>query len=119
MASGQVFIIDNAGDNSYYQTSREFLSNPIKVDMLKVLLDNEDQIYNNIQIRNKKSFGSEWNREIQLKNYQSALDKTNLIVDVPISPPITIDGNTYFRVTLEADSEMILIFYFDQSEVVI
>lgn len=109
-------ILNNSGNDKYAQASREFLSNPITVDMMKVILDNEDQLNNIIQLRNEKSFGSEWNRDISLKNYTNAINKTNLILDIPLNPPITLDGETYFSTSLAANTEMVLLFYYDQPE---
>lgn len=106
-------ILNNSGNDKYAQTARDFLSNPVTVTALKIVLDNENQLSNNISIRNEKSFGSEWNRDISLRNYTNAINKTNLILDIPLNPPITLDGDTYFSTSLEANTEMDLLFYYD------
>jgi hypothetical protein len=110
-------ILDNVGNNIYSQNSREYLTNPIKVDLMKVLLSTAEQIYNVIKIRNAKSVGTQSNRDISLQNYIGAMDKTNLIVDVPLDPPIILDGQTSFQTLLAANSEMDLLFYFDQTDI--
>ena len=45
------------------------------------------------------------------------MDKDSLIIDVPLNPPILLDGQTYFETELEANSEMDLLFYFEQVEI--
>lgn len=121
MADGVVIILDNTGDDAYKQSAREFLTNPILTDFMRVILDNADQINNVIKVRNVKSFGSESNRDISLRNYADAKNYTNMttnpILDVPLNPPILLDGQTYFETDLEALSEMDLLFYFEQQEV--
>jgi hypothetical protein len=85
--------------------------------MLRVLLADETQIDNIIHVRNSKSFGSTSNRDISLRNFIKSTDLSNLIIDIPLSPPILLDGQTYFETDLEANSEMDLMFYFDQEEI--
>ena len=114
---GTVIILDNTGDDNYKQSAREFLANPILTDLMRVLLDNTNQIDNIIKVRNTKSFGGESNRDISLRNFANAKDYTNLILEVPLSPPVLLDGQTYFETELEPNSEMDLLFYFDQAEV--
>jgi len=117
---GTVIILDNAGDDAYKQSAIEFLTNPILTDFMRVILDNANQINNIIKVRNSKSFGSESNRDISLRNYSDAKNYTNMtanpILDVPLNPPIQLDGQTYFETGLEANSEMDLLFYFEQNE---
>ena len=110
-------ILDNVGNDKYTMASREFITNPILTDHMKVILSNTDQLGNLINVRNEKSFGSQHNRDISLRNYTSALDKTNLIVDVPINPPLLLDGQTYFETAIEPFSEIDLLFFFDQAEI--
>lgn len=117
MADGVVIILDSVGDDAYKQSAREFLTSPIKADMLRVLLDNTTQINNNIHVRNSKSFGSTSNRDISLRNFIKSTDLSSLIIDIPLNPPILLDGQTYFETELEANSEMNLMFYFDQEEI--
>lgn len=118
---GTVIILDNSGDNAYKQSAREFLTNPILTDFMRVILDNAAQINNIIKVRNVKSFGSESNRDISLRNFADAKNYTNMtanpILDVPLNPPILLDGQTYFETELEANSEMNILFYFDQAEI--
>lgn len=110
-------ILDNSGNDVYVQTSREYLTSPIKADMMRILIDNTSQIGNIIKIRNKKSVGTESNRDISLSKYVSAMDKTNLVIDVPLDPPLVLDGQTSFQTTIEANSEVIFMFYFDQADI--
>ena len=117
MAEGTVIILDNAGDDVYSQSSREYLTNPITTDKIRIFLENASQLDNIIKIRNSKSFGSESNRDISLKQFVSAMDKTNLIVDINLYPPVKLDGQTYFQTDLEPASEIKILFYFDQMEV--
>jgi hypothetical protein len=114
---GTVIILDNTGDTSYKQSSREFLSNPILTDFMKVILTTSDQMNNNIKVRNVSSFGGQSNRDISLRNYADAKTFNNLILEVPLDPPILLDGQTYFETDLEPFSEMDLLFYFDQEEI--
>jgi hypothetical protein len=116
MTDGTVIILDNSGDDSYRQSSREYLTNPIRTDRIKILLTNTAQLDNLFKIRNFKSFGSESNRDISLKQFISALDKTNLIIDIKLDPPIILDGQTYFQTDIEPNSEIDLVFEFDQVE---
>lgn len=109
-------ILDMIGNDKYAQAAREFITNPILTDHMKVFLASTAQLDNIIKVRNEKSFGSQSNRDISLKSFVSAMDKTNLIVDVPINPPILLDGQTYFQTMIEPNSEIDLLFFFDQQE---
>lgn len=117
MALGTPIKLNNQGDSIYAQTAREFLTSPIKTDMMRVILANEAQINNNIKIRNSSSFGSQSNRDISLRNFISAMNRTNLIVDIKLSPPVVLDGQTYFQTDIEANSEIDLLFYFEQKDI--
>lgn len=108
-------ILNNAGNDIYNQNSREYLSNPIRVEIMRILLNNINQINNVIKIRNEKSVGTQSNRDISLSKYIGAMDKTNLIIDIPLDPPLLLDGQTFFQTELAANSEMDLLFYFDQA----
>jgi|WetSurMetagenome_2_1015567.scaffolds.fasta_scaffold185872_2 hypothetical protein len=116
MATEVAIILDNVGNDIYAQASREFLTNPVRVDLMKILLNNASQISDIIKIRNYKSFGSESNRDISLRQYISAMDKTNLIIEVPLNPPLILDGQTYFQLVIEANTEVDFLFYYDQVE---
>lgn len=112
-----IIIENNTGNDLYLQSQREFLTNPIISDLMLVILDKASQINNTIKIRNDKSVGSQSNRDISLQNFISAMDKTNLIIKVPLNPPLILDGMTSFRTTIEANSEIKIMFYYDQAEV--
>ena len=114
---GTVIILDNSGDDNYLQSAREFLASPIRVDMMRLLLSTATQIGNVIKIRNQKSVGTLTNRDISLSKYISATNKTNLIVDIPLDPPIVLDGQTSFQVVLAANSQLDILFYFNQTEI--
>ena len=114
---GTVIILDNSGDDNYLQSAREFLASPIRVDMMRLLLSTATQIGNVIKIRNQKSVGTLTNRDISLSKYISATNKTNLIVDIPLNPPIVLDGQTSFQVVLAANSQLDILFYFNQTEI--
>ena len=114
MANDVAIILDNQGNNIYAQAAREYITSPITVNMMRVILFSEAQINNVIKIRNSKSYGSKSNRDISLLNFISAMDHSNLIIDVPLSPKIILDGQTYFQTDIEANSEIDLLFYFDQ-----
>jgi hypothetical protein len=111
-------LLDNSGNDVYSMASLEFLTNPIRTDLMKVLLGSTAQLENIIKIRNFTSFGSESNRDISLKKFISALDKTNLIVDVILNPPVILDGQTYFQTDIEPNSELGLLFFYDQFDLV-
>ena len=99
-------ILNNSGNNVYAQTARELLTSPVAVDFLRVLLSNPGQINNTIKIRNSKSVGSASNRDVQLQNYVLATNKTNQVIDIPVIPPLVLDGQTYFETVLEGNTEI-------------
>lgn len=109
-------ILNNIGNNTYIQSAREFLVSPIKVIMMRVILNSEEQINNILKIRNSKSVGTQSNRDISLFQYIDALNKTNLIMDIMLDPPLILDGQTSFQITIEPYNEIDLLFYFDQSD---
>jgi hypothetical protein len=109
-------ILNNSGNDVYAQTSREFLASPVKAILMRVLLSNTAQIGNIIKIRNSKSFGSQSNRDISLSNFISVMDKTNLIIDIPLDPPVILDGQTSFQTVIEANSDIYFLFYINQSD---
>jgi hypothetical protein len=110
-------LYNNTGNNIYSQVGRDFLTSPIRTFRMRVLLSNEEQIDKLIVIRSGTSFGSQFNRNISLRDYISAMDKTNLIIDIPLDPALVIDGETYFQVELAPNSEIDFLFYFDQVKI--
>ena len=110
-------ILNNSGNNIYAQTARELLNSPVAVDFMRVLLSNPSQIANTIKIRNSKSVGSASNRDVMLQNYINATNKTNEVIDIPLNPPLVLDGQTYFETVLEGNSEIHLMFFFDQNDI--
>lgn len=117
MADGVAIVLDNKGDSTYAQSAREFLTNPISADMVRVMLTNYNQASSIIKVRNTKSIGTHSNRDVSLKNFINAMNRTSLIIDVPLYPPISLDGQTYFETEIEANSQIDLIFYCDQEEI--
>lgn len=111
------YTLDNTGNDVYSQTLREYLTSPIKADMMRILLQSTSQIGNLIKIRNQKSVGTASNRDISLGKYVSAMDKTNLIIDIPLDPPLILDGQTSFQTVIQPNSEVIFMFYFDQANI--
>jgi hypothetical protein len=116
MADQVAILTNNTGNNIYAQAGREFLTNPIKATSLKILVDNDAQISDNIKIRNYRSSGGESNRDISLRRYISATDKNARIIDVVLDPPVILDGQTYFELSIEPGSEVDFLFYFEQAE---
>jgi hypothetical protein len=107
-------ILDNVGNNIYAQTAREFLTNPILASRVRIILSTAAQLNNTIKIIHDVSEGQKFNKEISVRNYISAKNSTNLIIDVPLDPPLVLDGKTYFQTDIEAGCEIDLLFYCDQ-----
>jgi hypothetical protein len=110
---GVSVILNNSGDNTYQQSAREFLTSPITASFMRIILSTEEQLDNTIKIRNSKSEGGGSNRDISIRNYVSAKNKSNLIIEVPLSPPVYLDGQTYFETILSPSSEMDILFFVD------
>lgn len=110
-------ILNNSGNNVYAQSAREFLTSPVKVDVMRILLNNVNQLNNVLKIRNSKSVGTQSNRDISLYQYINAMNKTNMIVDIVLDPPIILDGNTSFQIPIEGNTEIDLLFYVIQSDI--
>jgi hypothetical protein len=113
----EVIILNNAGNNTYAQVAREWLTSPVRADMLRILLSTPDQLNNVLKIRNSTSTGGGSNRDISIGNYVNAKNKSNLIIEVPLDPPVILNGQTYFQTDIEPNSEINLMFYFDQVEI--
>jgi hypothetical protein len=110
-------ILDNVGNDVYAQTAREYLTSPIVADFMRIVLSTANQLNNIIRIRNSKSVGSASNRDISIGSYVKAGESTNLIIEIPLSQPLILDGQTYFQTVLEPNSEMDILFYFDEQEI--
>jgi hypothetical protein len=116
---GVGIILNNTGDNIYAQSARDFLINPIKVRKMRFFLTDGSLVMNIVQIRNSKSIGAQWNRDISLQNYIDVIkNSTNMIIDIPLDPPLIIDGQTYINVMLPSASEMDIMFYYLQTDVI-
>jgi hypothetical protein len=110
-------ILDNQGDGTYSQSAKEFLNSPIVACLLRIILSTPAQLSNIIYINNDSSLGTRHNRAISIGNYVSAKNSTNLIIDVPLDPPVILNGKTYFKTDVAANSEIDLLFYFDQADI--
>jgi hypothetical protein len=110
-------ILDNQGDGNYMQSAREFLTSPIMTDLLKIILSTPAQLSNIVYIKNDSSLGYHHNRTISIGSFVSAKGSTNLIIDVPLDPPVILNGKTYFQTDVAANSEIDLMFYYDQAEI--
>ena len=110
-------ILDNQGDGNYFQNAREFLNSPIVATLLKIVLSTPAQISNILYVNNDSSLGTRHNRTISIGNYVSAKGSTNLIIDVPLDPPVILNGKTYFKTDVAANSEIDLMFYYDQADI--
>jgi hypothetical protein len=110
-------ILNNAGNDVYAQTAREYLTSPIVADFMRIVLTTATQLNNIIRIRNTKSVGTGSNRDISIGSFVKAGESTNLIIEIPLNPPIILDGQTYFQTVLEPNSEMDILFYFDEQEI--
>jgi hypothetical protein len=108
--------INNSGNDTYALTAREWLTSPVVADLLRIILSTSDQLNNVIKIRHMESMDGHCNRDISIGNFVSAQNKSNLIIDVPLDPPVTLDGKTYFQTTMEPNSEIDLLFYFTQRD---
>jgi hypothetical protein len=107
-------ILDNQGDNTYAQNAREFLTSPIVASRVRIILSTANQLNNILMIRHDRSEGGNYAKDISIRNYVNAKNATNLIIDVPLDPPLVLDGKTYFQTDVEPNSEIDLLFYFDQ-----
>lgn len=110
-------ILNNSGDDQYKMLSREWLSNPVLCSHLKIMLADASQLAQAIEIKSHTSNGAEDNRIITLAKYVNSTDKNNLIVSVPLSPKLLLDGSAYFRMKIPALSQVILIFSYDQMKI--
>ena len=116
MANQTAIILNNTGNDIYAQTAREYLTSPINVIVMRILLNNVSQLNNVLKIRNSKSVGTQSNRDISLYQFINAMDKTNMIVDIKLDPPLILDGNTSFQIAIEGNTEIYLLFYFNQAD---
>ena len=107
-------ILNNSGNDSYYALSRDWLSTPILTRFMKLILADESQLASILQIKNKIFAGAQNNRKLSLSSYVNAQSKSNLILLIPFDPPLILDGNTYFTMTIPANSTVIMAFYYDQ-----
>jgi hypothetical protein len=107
-------ILNNAGDDQYGFLGREWTSNPIKCSYLKLFLSESAQANEILEIRSKTASGAFDYRKISLSNYIDSKDKDSKIILIPLNPVLVLDGSTYFRLKIPAQSEITMVFYYDK-----
>jgi hypothetical protein len=118
MAFENPIILDNAGDNNYGFLTRDWTTNPVTVKYMRLILADESQLAQAFEIKNRTSTGEQSNRIISLGSYVKSSDKTNLIVVIPFNPPLIMDGNTYFVMKVPALSDVQIMFYYKQKDII-
>jgi len=109
-------LYNNIGDDNYNAVNREWASNPIKCNELKVFLADESQLQQVMEIRSFNSNGVQEKRQIAFQKYVSAKDPNSLIVNIPLVPDIIIDGKTSFKIKIPALSQIKLMFFYNRKE---
>lgn len=107
-------ILANQGDNNYQFVNRDWATTPIKAKFLRLFLADESMLQQTMEIRTVSSTGLLDVRKIPLSSYSLATDKTNLILFIPLIPPLILEGNTSFRLNIPAQSTVRMMFYFDR-----
>ena len=105
-------ILNNAGDDTYRNISREWTANPIKCNYLKIFLADDTQLAKVLTITGKTSTGLLDVRKISFSKYASASNRDNLILLIPLTPELILDGNTSFKFSIPALSQVIMMFYY-------
>ena len=105
-------ILNNSGDNSYNFLGREWTAKPVKCDYVKLFLSESTLAKETLTIETTNSTGIRDKREISLLNYISAEDKNNNIVLIPFKPELILDGSTFFKIRIPAQSEILMVFYY-------
>ena len=107
-------ILNNSGNDEYKSLARDLVTAPILVKFMKLILANTSQLTSILEVKNKTFTGAEFNRTISPADYVSAQSRTNLILLIPFDPPLILDGNTYFTMTIPANSTIVMAFYYDK-----
>jgi hypothetical protein len=110
-------ILANQGDDNYKFVNRDLISSPIMTKFMRLFLADESMLQQTIQIRSTSSTGKMDIRHISLSTYPMDTDATNLILLIPLTPPLLLDGNTSFRINIPAQSNIRMMFYFDRNNI--
>jgi len=118
MAFENPIILNNAGDDNYAMLTRDWSTNPVTVKHMKILLADSAQLVQLFELKSRTAFGKSYNRTLSLSEFTNASDKQGLILEVPLNPPLIMDGDTYFVMKVPPFSRVQLIFYYEQNQIV-
>lgn len=107
-------VLNNSGNNEYNILQRDWVTAPILVKFMKLILANTSQLSTILEVKNKTATGAEFNRKISLGDYVSAINRSDLILLIPFKTPLILDGNTFFTLTIPANSTVTMAFYYDK-----
>jgi len=107
-------ILNNSGDDSYRNLSREWVAKPVKCNSLKIFLADDTQLSKMLTITSKTSTGAIDIREIGFLKYADASNKNNLNLLIPLTPELILDGNTSFKLSIPALSQVLIMFYYKE-----
>lgn len=107
-------ILDNSGDDNYNFVARDWVTTPVMAKFLRIFLSDDSMLQQIMEIRSTSSTGKLDVRSISFGKYPKATDRTNLILLIPLEPPLLLDGNVYFRLSIPALSTVRMMFYFDR-----
>lgn len=110
-------ILDNTGDDNYKFVNRDWLAKPVLVKFMRIFLADDSQLQQTMDIRSISSTGKLDIRKIAFATYPKATDKSNLILLIPLTPALLLDGNTSFRINIPAQSTVRIMFYYDQKDI--
>ena len=116
MSFANPIILANQGDNNYKFVSRDWLTTPVKAEFIRLFLADESMLQQTLEIRTISSTGKLDKRQIALSTYPKATDKTSLILLIPLTPPLLLDGNTFFRLNVPAQSTVRMMFYYERRD---
>lgn len=115
MAFENPIILANQGDDNYNFVNRDWVTTPVMAKFMRLFLADESMLQQTIQVRSVSSTGKLDIRQIALSTYPKATDRTSLILLIPLTPPLLLDGNTSFRINIPAQSNVRMMFYFDRN----
>lgn len=107
-------LTNNNANDQYGFLGREWTSKPIKCDYVKLFLSEDTIINETLTIVSKNSTGTQDVREYSLSNYINATDRSSKIVLIPLKPQLILDGSTYFKIRIPAQSSIDMIFYYKE-----
>jgi hypothetical protein len=108
-------ILNNSGDDDYKFVSRNWISNPVKCKLLKIILADESQLSQILTITSFTSTGGQDVRKFSFGKYVNSIDKNNLIIQIPLNPVLILDGQTKFKLSIPAYSQVTMMFFYDHS----